>query len=194
MNTFILVFVGVVLFAFGMIFLNLYNGLVSLRNQIERAWSNIDVILRQRFDEIPQLIQVIEQYAGYEAGILKDITHARTHYGTAKTIGDKIEASQEMSLALRGIMAIGEAYPELKANQNFTQLQTRISQLESSIADRRESYNEVVATFNARLEQFPDVFAANILGYKRQSLFEALPLERVAPSLKMNLPKMGNGV
>jgi LemA protein len=193
MNTFVLVSVGLVLLVFGMMFLGLYNRLVSMRNQVERAWSNIDVILRQRFDEIPQLIQVIEQYAGYEAGILKDLTNARTHYGSARSVGDKINASQEMSLALRGILAIGEAYPELKANQSFIQLQTRVSQLESSIADRRESYNEIVANFNARLEQFPDVLAANLLGYKRQSLFEALPAERVAPNLKMNQPKMNHG-
>jgi LemA protein len=171
-----------------MLGLNIYNGLVSLRNQVERAWSNIDVILKQRFDEIPQLIQVIEQYANYESGILKELAAARAHYGQARNIGDKIKAAQELNVALQGIAAIGEAYPELKANTNFVQLQSRVSQLESTIADRRESYNEAVANFNTRIDQFPDVLAARLLNYHRQELFKASEAERTAPSLKMNLP------
>lgn len=162
-----------------------------MRNQIERAWSNIDVILKQRFDEIPQLIQVIEQYAGHEVGILQELVKARTHYGQAQSISEKIGASQELSFALKGIVAIGEAYPDLKSNQNFLQLQKRVSELESSIADRRESYNEAATNFNARIEQFPDLFAARMLNYQRQRLFVAAEHEKAAPSLKMSLPKFG---
>ncbi len=180
----------VIFFAMGT---SLYNGLISLRNQVERAWSNIDVVLKQRYDEIPQLIQTIEQYAGFESGVLLELAEARKHYGAAKNVGEKIKASQEISLALSGVMAIGENYPELKSNENFMQLQTRISQLENSIADRRETYNDAVAVFNTRIEQFPDVFAARFLNYKRQELFEASLAEREAPSLKMNLPKFGKG-
>lgn len=187
----ILVVVGVVVLGLFLMAMNAYNGLVSLRAQLERAWSNIDVILKQRFDEIPQLIQVIEQYVGYESGLLKELATARAHYGSARSIGDKIQASKEMSVALQGVVAIGEAYPELKSNQNFVQLQTRISQLESTIADRRESYNETVANFNTRIEQFPDVFAARMLNYRRQEMFQATDAERSAPSLKMNMPKFG---
>jgi len=194
MPLFILVFGAAVLLGLVIMFINIYNGLVSLRNQVERAWSNIDVILKQRYDEIPQLIQVIEQYAGYEVGVLKELITARTHYGSAQSVSEKIHASQEISLALRGVMAIGEGYPDLKANQNFIQLQTRVSQLESSIADRRESYNESVANFNSRIEQFPDVFAAQMLQYKRRELFQAQEQERSAPSLKMNIPKIGSKV
>jgi LemA protein len=93
-----------------------------------------------------------------------------------------------MSFALQGVIAIGEAYPELKANENFVQLQTRVSALENMISDRRESYNEAVANFNTRIDQFPDVFAARILNYQRQDMFQATEAERQAPSLKMNLP------
>lgn len=189
MSTFIVAFMVVVFFGLGITFMVIYNGLVSLRNQVERAWSNIDVILRQRYDEIPQLIQVVEQYAGYETGVLKGLVEARSRYGSANSIPEKIQASQEVSVALRGIMALGEAYPDLKSNQNFMQLQARISQLESSIADRRETYNEAVANFNIRIEQFPDVFAARMLNYQRRELFQALAQERVVPVLKMNLPK-----
>jgi LemA protein len=187
----VMIFVALILVGLAFMSINIYNALVSLRRQVERAWANIDVILKQRFDEIPQLIQVIEQYAGYEAGILKNLAEARANYGQARTIGDKIEASQAMSIALKGIAAIGESYPELKANQNFIQLQNRVSQLESTIADRREIYNEAVTNFNTRIDQFPDVFAARILGYQQQNLFQVSEAERTAPSLKMNLPKVG---
>lgn len=184
----VLIFVLVVLLAFGLVFKNLYNGLVFLRSQLERAWSNIDVILKQRYDELPHLVQVIEQYAGYESSLLKELAAARARYGEAVSIAQKIDASKELSLVLRGVMGIGEAYPELKTNQSFLQLQTRVSELESTLADRRESYNEAVANFNARIEQFPDLFAARLLSYQRQEMFGASGAERSAPGLKMNLP------
>jgi LemA protein len=193
MNMLALLFVGVVLFGLVAMSINIYNGLISLRNQMERAWSNIDVVLKQRFEEIPQLIQVIERYAGYESELLKSLADARASYGSARNVPEKIEASKEMSFALQGVIAIGEAYPELKSNQNFLQLQTRVSSLENMISDRREAYNETVANFNTRIEQFPDAIAARILNYKRQEMFQATAAERSAPSLKMNLPKFGKG-
>lgn len=182
----IVVMVGIVLMG-----INIYNGLVSLRRQVERAWSNIDVILKQRFDEIPQITQVLEQLVGYEAGILKTLAESRSKYGQARSNQEKMQASNEMSLAFQGVLAIGEAYPELKSNQNFLQLQTRLSQLESTIADRREVYNEAVTNFNTRIDQFPDVFAARLLNYQHQALFQITEAERAVPSLKMNLPKFG---
>lgn len=193
MTLLVLIFVGIVTLGLLVMAMNIYNGLVSLRNQVERAWSNIDVILKQRHDELPQLIQVIEQYVGYESDVLKSIADARTRYGRAHDVGEKIEASRDLSLALKGVFAIGEAYPNLKANENFVQLQSRISGLENTIADRREMYNETIANFNTRIDQFPDVFAARALGYQRQLMFQVTESERQAPSLKMNLPKFGQG-
>ncbi len=184
----ILVFIGI----FFVIGLNIYNALVRLRNQLERAWANIDVILKQRSDEIPNLVQVIEQYAGYEAGLLQKLAAARSNYGRAQNVDEKIKSSNEMALALSGVFAIGEAYPELKANENFNSLQQRISQLETTLADRREVYNETVANFNTRLDQFPDVIAARILNYQRQTMFQVSEAEKQMPTLKMNLPKFGN--
>ncbi len=189
----VLIFIGIILAGLAVVSLNIYNGLVSLKNQVERAWANIDVILKQRYDEIPQLIQVIEQYGNYEAGLLQKLAEARSHYGTAKSVGEKIDSSQQLSLAVKGVIAIGEAYPDLKANKSFSDLQGRISSLESTLSDRREGYNECVANFNTRIEQFPDVLAANILGYRRQVMFNVSEAERAQPSLKMNLPKFGNG-
>ncbi len=191
MEMIILIFLAVAAIGLGFMFMNIYNGLVFLRTQLERAWSNIDVILKQRYDEIPQLIQVVEQYAGYESSVLKNLVEARTRYGSARSVDEKIQASQSLSLALGGIMALGEAYPDLKSNENFLHLQKRISELENTISDRRESYNDAVANFNARIEQFPDLFAARMLNYKRQTHFEASTQERTPPSLKMNLPKFG---
>lgn len=189
----VLIFLGIVLFGLVKMAMNIYNGLISLRSQLERAWANIDVILKQRYDEIPQLIQVIEQYANYEGGILAKLAEARKNYGSANDIPGKIEAAKEMSLALKGVFAIGENYPELKANQNFLQLQQRVSQLENQLADRRETYNEAVANFNTRIEQFPDVFAARMLNYNRQVMFQVSEVEKTIPSLKMNLPKFSQG-
>lgn len=192
LSTVVAVFLFVIVAAFFKMGVTIYNGLVSLRAQVERAWSNIDVILKQRFDELPQLIQVVEQYASYEAGVIKEIADARTRYGSSNSVSEKIQASQEISMALKGVFAIGEAYPDLKANQQFVQLQSRISSLESTIADRRETYNDAVTNFNTRIEQFPDVFAARFLDYERQDLFEVADKEKVVPNLKMNLPKFGS--
>lgn len=193
MNQALMIVVVGALLGFGLLFMSMYNRLVTLRNQVERAWSNIDVILKQRFDELPQLMKVIEQYTGYEAGILKELAAARSHYGNAQSVDDKIRAATEVTTAFRGLAALAEAYPELRSNQNFLQLQTRVSELENTIADRRESYNECVANFNARIEQFPDLFAAGLLGYQRQNLYQVAEAEKRQPDLTMKLPTFGQG-
>jgi LemA protein len=188
MNQMLMIVVLVALLGFGVLFTSIYNALVNLRHQIERAWANIDVILKQRFDELPQLMRVIEQYAGYEAGILRELADARSRYGSAQSVDDKIRAATDCTMAFRGLAALGEAYPELRANRNFLQLQARVSELENVIADRRESYNECVANFNARIEQFPDVFAARFLGYEEQNLYRVAETEKQQPDLTMSLP------
>lgn len=182
------VFGVIIVGAVAVMAISIYNGLVSLRNQIDRSWANIDVILKQRHDEIPNLISVCEQFAGYERATLDRLVKARAHYGTATSMDDKIKASGEVTKALTGIFALGEAYPQLKSSDNFIQLQNRISQLEDSIADRREHFNETVTNYNTRILQFPDLFFANMLGYRAHELFKVESHERVAPSVKMKLP------
>lgn len=189
MNQGLMILVLAVLVGAGLLMMNIYNRLVDLRFQLERAWANIDVILKQRFDELPQLMKVVEQYTGYEAGILKELAAARANYGSAHSVDDKIRAAGELSVATRGVFALGEAYPELRSNQNFLQLQTRVSELENAIADRRESYNECVANFNARIQQLPDVLVANFLGYRTQNLYQVTEAERAPVDLTMNLPE-----
>lgn len=184
---FVPVFVGVVALVVIFMGISVYNGLISQKNQIDRAWANIEVILKQRFDEIPQLIQVIEQYASYEQNTLKKVIEARNHYSSAQTMDTKIAASNEMSMALKGIVALGEAYPDLKANQSFVQLQSRVSELEGLIADRREFFNETVTNYNTRIAQIPDMFFANMLGYTEKPLYHPPESEMTRPSLKMNI-------
>ena len=138
----------------------IYNGLVGLKNDIDKAWANIDILLKQRHDELPKLIEVCKGYMNYERDTLQKITQARAMYSQAVSVDQKAQADQSMTSALRGFFAVAENYPELKANNNFQQLQKRITELESQIADRREFYNDCVNTFNIRIQQVPDTFVA----------------------------------
>ena len=183
----VLVFVVLLIGVLLSVVISVYNGIVTLKNQVDRAWANIDVVLKQRFDEIPQLIQVLEQTAQYEKSVIQKVMDARSRYGSARSPDEKVSASQEMSLALRGVFAIGEAYPELKSNANFTHLQTRLSALEEQLTDRREVYNEAVTNWNTRIAQFPEVLFRGFMNLQERLLFQVSEQERARPNLKMNL-------
>jgi LemA protein len=182
------IFVCIIVLATIFYGISIYNSLVSLKNQVQRAWANIDVILKQRNDVIPNLVSVCEQFANYERGTLQKIVEARAHYGTATSINDKIKAAQEVTQALRGLFALSEAYPELKSSQQFVQLQQTLVSLENQLADRRELYNENVTNYNTRIAQFPDVLFAQILNFTAMSLFQVSEAEKAMPSVKMSLP------
>jgi LemA protein len=156
----------------------LYNGLISLKNEVKRAWANIDVLLKQRHDELPKLVKTVEGYIDYEQETLKKVIEARNLYSGASSIGEKAAADSQIHKALGGFFALAEKYPQLRANESFTQLQKRISGLEEAIADRREYFNAAVNQFNTRIEQFPDVLIARQLSYAPQELFEAQASER----------------
>lgn len=152
-----------------------YNALVSLKHNVSKAWSNIDVLLKQRHDELPKLVEVCQQYMAYEKGTLEKIIQARSAVSQARHRGDMGalgEAESQLRLGLGNLFALAENYPELKANQSFQQLQARISQLENSIADRREVYNDSVNLNNVRIEQFPDVIIARAFHFKGFDLLE----------------------
>ncbi|HUK47124.1 MAG TPA: LemA family protein [Terriglobales bacterium] len=160
MNTIILlaflfVIAGILVYL-GMI----YNGLVAIKNDIDKAWANIDVLLKQRHDELSKLLDVTKGYANFERDTLTKITQARSQYQQATTIDQKAQADQSMTSALRGFFAVAENYPDLKANANFQQLEGRITDLENQIADRREFYNDSVNTYNIRIQQVPDTLVA----------------------------------
>jgi len=150
----------------------IYNGLIELKNDIDKAWANIDVMLKQRHDELTKLLDVCKGYMDYERDTLQKITQARSMYQQAVTIDQKAQADQSMTSALRGFFAVAENYPELKANNNFVQLQKRITELESQIADRREFYNDSVNTFNIRIQQVPDTFVASFMQLVPKPMFK----------------------
>lgn len=153
----------------------IYNSLVSLKHAVSKAWSNIDVLLKQRHDELPKLVEVCKQYMGYEQETLQKVMEARTRVSNAQQSGDMgaLGAAEGMlRMGLGNLFAVAEEYPELKANETFQHLQQRISGLENSIADRREFYNESVNRNNVRIEQFPDLIVAKFFSFKAFELLE----------------------
>nr|WP_294865432.1 LemA family protein [uncultured Pseudogulbenkiania sp.] len=147
----------------------LYNALVGLKHQVGKCWANIDVLLKQRHDELPKLVEVCRQYAQFEQATLARVMEARAAISDAARAGN-LGRLGELESGLSGLLgrlfAVAEAYPELKADQQFSHLAQRISQLEENIADRRELYNEAVNLNNVRIEQFPDVFIARLCGFR----------------------------
>jgi LemA protein len=149
----------------------LYNGLVRLRNENDRAWANIEVLLKQRHDEIPNLVEAVKGYMQHEHQTLLSVTEARAASMRASSIGQKALAELQLAGALQGLFAVAESYPELKANENFLSLQKRITELEERIADRREFFNADVNAYNIRIGQIPDVLVASYMGLKPREMF-----------------------
>ncbi len=156
----------------------LFNGLVRLRNENDRAWANIDVLLKQRHDEIPNLVETVKGYMQHEQQTLLAVTQARAASVSAASIGQKAVADLQMASALRGLFAVAENYPQLRANENFLKLQNRITDLEERIADRREFFNDDVNTYNTRIGQIPDVFIASFMNLKPRQMFKVSEEDR----------------
>ena len=174
----VLIIIGAVALAIILYFVVIYNGLVRLKNNIEQSWSNIDVLLKQRRDEIPKLVAVCEGYMKHERETLQKVTEARSMVDKAQGVAQTAQAENALTSALRSLFAVVENYPDLKANQNFLGLQTRVSQIENSIADRREFFNASVNAYNIRIEQIPDVFVARMLAYQPRELWQIDPADR----------------
>ena len=187
---FLILLAVVVVLVFFSIFI--YNNLVTLKHSVSKSWSNIDVLLKQRHDELPKLVEVCKQYMQYEQETLEKITQARSAVMEARSGGDIKQLGQaesQLRTGLGHLFALAENYPELKANNSFQQLQGRITQLENGIADRREVYNEAVNINNVRIEQFPDVIVARILNFKDFSLLEFTEEEKS----DVNIQSLFNG-
>lgn len=182
--TTITILVSIILIVF---FIIIYNSLIRLRNNIDRAFSNIDVLLKQRHNELPNLVEAVKGYMKYEKKVMAEITKARTAYPGAKSIGEKAEVNNITSSALKNLFAVAENYPDLKASSNYLSLQKRISELEDMISDRREFYNDSVNTYNIRIEQIPYVFVARRLNYNKRELFEADEKEKKVFVTKFSL-------
>ena len=170
MAALIIVLVIVVLIALFVI--STYNGLVKSRQKVKNAWSQIDVQLQRRFDLIPNLVETVKGYMGHESGVLEKVTALRTSWANAKTVEDKANLDSELSGALKTIMAVSENYPDLKANQNFADLQASLKETENKIAYSRQFYNDTVTMYNTKLEVFPSNFVGSMFNFKPESLFE----------------------
>jgi LemA protein len=178
----------IVFFLFGsvavaFIVIQIYNSLLAVNENINKAWANIDVTLKQRYDELPQLLKICEQYVEYEEDMIQKIMSAREKMVQGKDVSEKAAGFNELTAGIKGLLAVSEAYPDLKANVQYTQIQTRLSHLEETLADRREFYNDSVNIFNTRIQQIPDVFFANLLGYQRKQMFEVTSEEKKIPDL-----------
>lgn len=153
----------------------IYNNLVRLKHNVSQAWSNIDVLMKQRHDELPKLVDTCKQYMKYEKDVLEKVTQARAMVARARESRDVDAlgaAETQLRLGLGNLFAVAENYPELRANEQFQHLQNRISQLEAQIADRREFYNDSVNANNIRIEQFPDTIVARSLNFGPRKLLE----------------------
>lgn len=167
----------------------IYNGLVAMRNDIDKSWSNIDVLLKQRHDELPRLVDVCKGYMQYERETLQGLVEARTRYATATSIDQKAQASGDLSASLGKLFAVAENYPALQANASFLELQKRISELESQIADRREFYNDAINLFNTRIQQMPDTLVARYFGLQPRLMFQVPLAEKSPVSLSLGTSK-----
>jgi LemA protein len=168
-----------VIFILVLMIVSLYNRLVRLRNNRQQAFADVDVQLKQRHDLIPQLVDSVKGYMGHERGVLTDITEARTNAMKATTINEKIEAENKLSTALEGLKISVEAYPDLKASQNFMDLQNEISDVENKIAAARRFFNSATKELNVATEIFPSNLIATLFNFKREPMFE-LGDQRVA--------------
>ncbi len=176
-STIVLILVVLVVgVAMGGYVISLYNSLIQVKNNIEKAWNNIDVLLQQRHDELPKLIDAVRGYMEHEKSVLEKITKLRVGYDEAASIEEKTKIENQLNREVARMRHVWESYPDLKSSQNFIQLMGRISALESSIADRREFFNDSVNIYNIQIERFPEMFLARMMSYQKHPFLE-VPVE-----------------
>ncbi|NIT04345.1 LemA family protein [Candidatus Saccharibacteria bacterium] len=170
--------------ALGIFLFWLYNTLVRSRTRVEEAWSHIDVQLKRRADLIPNLVETVKGYAKHEKGVFENVTKARSAILSAKTVKESEDADNMLTGALKTLFAVAENYPELKASENFKELQDELSDTENKIAYARQFYNGNVRDFNILIKSFPNVLLSSALGFKPAEFFEAEAGEREKPEVK----------
>jgi len=174
----ILVVVALVALAAVSYFVAVYNGLIAVKNNIDKAWANIDVLLKQRHDEIPKLVDVCKGYMTHESGTLEAVIKARQNVMSAQGPAAMGQAEGALATSMRQLFALAENYPILKAQSSFQQLQDRVSALESQIADRREFYNDSVNTYNIRIASLPDTVIASLLHLAPREMYKVDTVDR----------------
>ena len=174
-----------VLFLLAVFYLfSMYNGLISLKNNIDKAWANIDVLLKERYDLVPNLVETVKGYAKYEKDLLTEVTKMRTSLMNATGPAEKAKANDLLSSTLKSLFAVAENYPKLKASDNFLDLQKQLTALENQIADRREFYNDSVLLFNTRIHSLPDMIIAKMLNLMDKEYFRASEEEKKVVQVK----------
>ena len=175
-----LIIVGIV----AILLISFYNSLVALRNRVKEAWAQIDVMLKRRSDLIPNLVETVKGYASHEKETLDAVISARSNFTNAKNVKEEIDASNELTQTLGKLFALSEAYPDLKANQNFLQLQNDLSDTENKISAVRESYNNIVTRYNNKVEQFPSSIVASMFKFVMAEFFSIPETEKEVPVVK----------
>ena len=180
----ILIIVAVIIFGI----IGAYNSLVTLKQRVKNAWSQIDVQLQRRFDLIPNLVETVKGYTTHEESVLTKVTDLRTSWANASTVHEKAELSNELSNTLKTIMAVSENYPDLKASQNFSELQEELQNTENKISFSRQFYNDIVTKYNTKLEVFPSNIIASMFHFTADELF-AVDNEDAKKNVKVSFDK-----
>ncbi len=180
----LLAFVAI-LVVIGLIVAGMYNGLVQLKVRADNAWSDIDIQLKRRHDLIPNLVETVKGYAAHEKGTFENVARYRSAAMAATSTEDRAQAEGQLTQALRGLLAVAEAYPELKANEQFMSLQKQLSDLEDALQNSRRYYNAVVRDLNTKIQSFPTNLIAGMFNFQQRQFFEiADPTERAVPTVK----------
>ena len=164
--------------------IHMYNNLVGLRNRVKNSYAQIDVQLKRRNDLIPNLVETVKGYAAHEKGVLEEVTKARAGVMNASSVEETSAADNQLTGALKSLFAVAENYPDLKANSNFQQLQSELSETEDKIAYSRQFYNDVVLKYNNACQQFPSSWLAKAFGFKAEEYFQAPEEERAVPKVE----------
>ncbi|OQP58580.1 LemA family protein [Niastella populi] len=176
--------IGLLVIGLLSVIISAYNKLIMLKNNVSKAFFNIDVLLKQRADEIPNLIKVVKESMHYEETTLAALTRLRTDFLNSHRNEDRLKLSNEMDKMVKSIFAVSENYPDLKANNNFVLLQQRVSGIEDAIADRREFYNESINMYNIGIAEFPPLILAKLLGYQEKQLLQISEDEKKYDGIK----------
>ena len=184
----LLAILAIILIVFFLSIIIIYNNFVRLKNNIDKSWANIDVLLKQRSNEIPNLVSTVKGYMKHEKETLESLTKARSFLLKADTLSQKAAADNAITELVKTIFAIAENYPDLKAGKNFLELQKRITGLENELSDRREFYNDSVTIYNIRIQSIPDLIVARLMHLKRIDLFKAT--EKDKKYVNVNLLKI----
>lgn len=183
MNILLIVIIAIIVII-GLLIVKYYNDLVNGRNRVENAWSQIDVQLQRRNDLIPNIVETVKGYASHEKETFNQVTQARASMANATTVQEVAEANNNITEALKSLFAVSEAYPDLKANQNFIELQQELSDTEDKISYARQFYNDTVLKYNNLCQQFPSSLVASIFHFDKSEFFEAQEGTRAAPNVK----------